>query len=211
MREPLLPVTKNLIIINVLIYFGTLIWEPSINIGLYQDAKNIADLGRWSLAAFLPMSKYFEPFQIVTNMFMHGSFSHLLFNMLSLFFFGSLVESALGPRRFLLFYLLSGLAALFLFWGMGLLMATVGVNSFVLGASGAIYGVLVAHALIAPDRMVMLLIPPIPIKMKYLVTGMILLDLFGGLSSYSTGTAHFAHIGGGLAGLGLMYFWSLRR
>ena len=210
MNFSLLPVTKNLIIINVMIFFGTLFWEATP--GIYEvpisEIPSVFDLGRGSLAAFFPTSPLFQPFQLVTNMFMHGDFMHLLFNMLMMFFFGSLVEAAMGSKRFLLFYLLAGFGALATYY----LMAFVNgpnLGGSVLGASGAIYGVLLAYAFIAPDQKIQLILPPIPVKVKYLVTVLILFDLFGGVSGGGT-TSHYSHIGGGLVGLALCYFWSRR-
>jgi len=114
MNFNLLPVTKNLIIINVLIFFGTIMWQGTP--GIYEvdinQIPSVFDLGRSSLAAFYPTSPLFQPFQLVTNMFMHSDLWHLLFNMLILFFFGSLVESAMGSKRFLIYYLIAGFGAL---------------------------------------------------------------------------------------------------
>lgn len=208
MMQSLSPVVKNLIIINVLVYFGTMMWEPRVPIEYYPDIESFLDLGRYSLTAFMPTSKYFYPVQVVSNMFMHAGLGHLFFNMLSLFFFGSLVEASMGSKRFFIFYLVCGFGALLVYWAAGFLMGNISPAVPVLGASGAIYGVLVAHAYIEPNRVVYLLIPPIPLKMKYLVVGMIALDIFGGISNAASGTAHFAHLGGGLLGLLLTVYWS---
>ena len=212
MFERLTPVVKNFLILNVLAFLATALWDPRVNFYLYPDIAGFTDLGRYSLAAFFPTSKYFYPVQVVSNMFMHGGIGHLFFNMLSLFFFGSLVESTLGSRRFFGLYFACGIGALLvywlgLWWGAGFEVAGVNPAIPVLGASGAIYGVLLAHAYIAPDTVVYLLIPPIPLKMKYLAPGLIALDLWGGFSGAQTGTAHFAHVGGALIGLVLVVWW----
>ena len=205
----LTPVVKNLIIINVLFFLGTIAWKGNTDLILvYADVDSILDLGRNSLAAYIPTSKYFRIHQVVTSMFMHGEdLSHLLFNMLGLAFFGGTVESYLGPRRFLNYYLLCGFGALLTFW---LFEYTFGADprTSVLGASGAVYGVLAGFAFIAPNAVVQLIIPPIPLKAKYLVAGLLVIDLYGGLTRYSgSNTAHFAHIGGALTGLALLFLW----
>lgn len=210
MNFNLLPVTKNLIIINVLIFFGTLMWQgtPGIEgVDIYQ-IPSVFDLGRSSLAAFYPTSPLFQPFQLVTNMFMHGDFWHLLFNMIMLFFFGSLVESAMGSKRFLIYYLIAGFGALATYYLMAFANGPSMAGS-VLGASGAIYGVMLAYAFIAPNQEIRLLFPPIPIKVKYMVTALIVYDMYGGIMG-GGGISHYSHIGGGLIGLALCFFWSQR-
>jgi len=192
----------------VLIFFGTIMWQPAPGVQTLADVVSVFDLGRGSLAAFLPTSPLFRPFQLVTNMFMHSDFGHILFNMLMLFFFGSLVEGALGSRRFLIFYLLAGFGALACYYLMEYVTDPNPVGS-VLGASGAIYGVMLALAYISPNQEIRPLLFPIGIKIKYLVTALIIYDMYGGLTSGSP-TAHYAHIGGGIAGLALCFFWSQR-
>lgn len=205
--QSLTPVVKNFIIINVLLFLATMMWEPRVDFYSYPDIESFTDLGRYSLAAFLPTSKYFYPVQIVSNMFMHGGFRHLLFNMFGLYIFGGLVEGALGPKRFFIFYLVSGIGALLVYWAAGLFLGGVPLSVPVLGASGAVYGVLAAAALISPNQRVMLLFPPIPMKLAYLAIGLVALDVYAGFSGAQTGTAHFAHVGGALIGLALVAFW----
>ncbi|MFK8054897.1 MAG: rhomboid family intramembrane serine protease [Saprospiraceae bacterium] len=210
MNFNLLPVTKNLIIINVLIFFGTMAWQPIpgiLEVDIYK-ITSVFDLGNRSLSAFYPTSPLFQPFQIVTNMFMHGDFWHLLFNMIMMFFFGSLVESSMGSKRFLMYYLIAGFGALATYYLMAYANGP-SMGGSVLGASGAIYGVMLAYAYIAPNQEIRLLFPPIPVKVKYMVTALILYDMFSGIAGGS-GTAHYSHIGGGLIGLALCYFWSQR-
>ena len=208
MNFSLLPVTKNLIIINVMIFLGTIMWQPAPGVQTLGDINSILDLGRDSLSAFYPSSPLWRPYQLVTNMFMHADFGHIFFNMLMLFFFGSLVEAAMGSKRFLIFYLLCGFGALAFYYLMEFANGPSPVGS-VLGASGAIYGVLLGYAFIAPNQVIRLLFIPIGFKVKYLVTGLILWDMYQGIQG-GGGISNYSHIGGGLIGLGLCYFWSQR-
>jgi len=154
---------------------------------------------------FFPGTEHFKPYQLVSHMFMHGSESHILFNMMSLFFLGPMVEQNLGSKRFLIFYLLSGFAAMVLHLGLGYLGYI--SPSPIVGASGAIMGVFIAFALLYPDVKLMLIFPPIPVKAKYLMGVLVLVDLFSGVSGYSTGIAHFAHLGGAIMGFVLITIW----
>ncbi len=154
---------------------------------------------------WFPGSEYFKPYQLVTHMFMHGGESHILFNMLSLFFLGPMVEQNLGSKRFLSFYLICGFAAMLLH--LGLAYAGLIRPSPIVGASGAIMGVFIAFALLYPDVKLMLLFPPIPIKAKYLMGALVLFDLFSGVGGFRTGIAHFAHLGGAIAGFILITTW----
>ncbi len=210
MNFNLLPITKNLIIINVLIFLGTFLWTPVYGIEEIpiSEITNIFDLGKSGLAAFYPTSPLFRPYQVVTNMFMHGDFGHLFFNMLMLFFFGSLVEAAMGARRFFIFYIICGFGALAIYYLMAFANGPM-LGGSVLGASGAIYGVLLAYAFIAPNQEVRPLLLPFGIKVKYIVTFLILSDMFGGIRGGGD-TSHYSHIGGGLIGLALCYYWSQR-
>lgn len=185
-------VVKHLLIINVLIYFGATMVLPELGVPTRM------------LYLFYPGTEAFQPFQLITHMFMHGSTTHILFNMMSLFFLGPMVEQALGSKRFLIFYLLCGLGAMLLHLGIDYFSA---VHIPVVGASGAIMGIFVAFALLYPNTKLMLLFPPVPIKAKYMMMGLIAFDLFSGISGISTGIAHFAHLGGVLAGFILMLTW----
>ncbi len=148
--------------------------------------------------ALWPLGANFWPWQMFTYMFMHGGFGHLFFNMLMLWMFGMEIENIWGSRRFLIYYLVCGIGA-------GI--ANVAVNSLVgqgaptVGASGAIYGVLVAFALMFPDRPVYVYFL-LPIRAKFLILGLILFDLFSGVAG-GDGVAHFAHLGG--AAVGFVY------
>ena len=192
------PVVKYLIIINTIMFVGTM--------PLGQE--------RLMFALFYPETEYFKPYQLVTHMFMHGGVSHILFNMLSLFFLGPMLEQLWGPKRFLKYYFITGLGAA----GLHLLVKYIELHYLgdtsdlyvpVLGASGAIYGVFIAFAMYFPNTQLMLLFPPIPIKAKYLAMGLVAWDLFAGMSNTATSIAHFAHIGGALIGFLLIKYWQM--
>ena len=216
---------KQLIIINVIFYFGS---------------QFLGDLSYDILALHYFENDKFLISQLLTHMFMHGSPSHILFNMFGLWMFGSPLEQMWGRQKFLFFYFSAGLGAAALqmlvyninvqtlydvielnnlsLSDPGMLLnymsqndynqAISSFNSVMVGASGAIYGVLVAFAFSFPNSKLMLLFPPIPIKAKYFVPLLILMDLFFGLSSFSIGSiAHFAHIGGALIGLVMVLYW----
>lgn len=184
-------VVKNLLIINVIIYFGA----SSLNFTR-------------ELYLHYPTSPNFSPYQFVSHMFMHSGVGHLLFNMMSLFFLGPYVERFLGSKKFLILYLASGFGAI----AAHLIVAHY-LQDFtpVVGASGAVYGVLLAFALLFPDVKLMLLIPPIPVKAKWLALGLIAFDLYNGVRGSDTGIAHFAHLGGAVTGLLLAMMWKNNR
>ena len=184
-------VVKHLLIINVLVFVTF-----HLIFGQY----------RTYLYLFYPTNPYFEPYQLVSHMFMHGSESHILFNMLSLFFLGPMVEQALGSKRFLIFYLVCGFGSMFLHLALTYL-GFLSANVPIVGASGAIMGVFIAFAFLFPDVKLMLIFPPIPIKAKYLMLGLVAFDLFSGVSGMNTGIAHFAHLGGAITGFILMVMW----
>lgn len=185
-------VVKNLLIINVIVFFG------ATSMGFDRH-----------LYLHFPMSDYFEPYQIVTHMFMHSGVGHLFFNMLSLFFLGPYVERFLGSKRFLILYLVSGFGAVLAHMGVDYYQYLEGTLQLVpvVGASGAVYGVLLAFAYLFPDVKLMLMIPPIPVKAKYLALGLIAYDLYNGVLRSATGIAHFAHLGGALTGIILVIIW----
>lgn len=210
-------VVKHLLIINVLMYLGTmLLGDPSH--GTFSDLANerVTDFslwGRYRLAMFFPTSEYFRPFQIVTHMFMHADIRHLFFNMFAVFMFGPPLEATWGPKRFLFYYLLTGFGSVLLhtlvrgmeiYWfGESVFMANVPS----LGASGAVFGLLVGYGMLFPDNRIMLLFPPIPLKAKYFVLIYAGVELFMGLGNFNTGVAHYAHLGGALFGFLLILYW----
>ncbi|MBL30564.1 MAG: rhomboid family intramembrane serine protease [Flavobacteriaceae bacterium] len=226
---------KHLLIINCIFFFASLIFGE-ITYDLF--------------ALHFPESPKFQYWQVISHMFMHGDFSHILFNMIGLWMFGTPMEQIWGKNKFMFYYLSTGFGAAFLqiilyyyqvnqaneyFSDLNLSSSIISefyissklpsdiinnvdinilksafsaYNSVLVGASGALYGVLVAFAMSFPNTQLMLLFPPVPIKAKYLVPILIFADLFFGLSSYSIGPiAHFAHLGGALTGFLMLYYW----
>ena len=146
----------------------------------------------------------FRPYQIVTHMFMHGGFSHIFFNMFGLFMFGRILESVLGSKRFFILYFLSGLGAAAL---QLLIYYLQGTPAQMIGASGAIFGILIAFAMMFPNVELMIIFLPIPIKAKYLIPVYAVLELFFGIANFSSNIAHFAHLGGAIVGFILIKIW----
>ena len=186
------PVVKNLLIINILLFITTGIFQSSF---LKINLNEILGLHYWK-------SDLFQPWQIITYMFMHGDFSHLLFNMLPLFIFGKTLENVWGSKRFLTFYILTGVGA-------GITQLIVGDFTLTVGASGAIFGILIGFATLFPNAQLLLLIPPMPIKAKYFVGIYILIELFAGIYTVGSGIAHFAHLGGALSGWLALKYWKI--
>jgi len=199
MFPPLTDVVKSLIIINVLMFFGTRMVGPEI---------------KYMLAVFYPASESFQPFQLVTHMFMHGNGAHLFFNMYGLFMFGVPLERYFGPKKFLLYYLLTGFGALILYMfimyiQINFMEMPININIPMLGASGAIFGLLAGFGVIYANQTIRLIIPPIPMKAKYFVLIFGVLELFLGFSGMDTGVAHFAHVGGAVTGFLIMAQWGM--
>lgn len=194
---PLTPIVKHLLILNVLVFLA-----------IHLLPENIGTM----MPFYSPATGLFQPFQIITYMFTHFDVSHIFFNMLSLFFLGPTVEDALGHKRFLGLYMISGLAGLaahFLVWYLPYLMgqADAGPLFSVLGASGAVFGVTIAFATLFPDRELMLMFPPIPIKAWVMAIILVGIGLYQGISGTGGNIAHFAHLGGALAGFLLALHW----
>jgi membrane associated rhomboid family serine protease len=211
-------VVKHLLIINILMYLGSmLLGNPSYEAmnGLIVGNSDyvFSDWGRYRLAIFSFQSEYFQPFQIVTHLFMHADVGHLFFNMLAIFFFGPSVEMKLGPQRFFIYYFFTGFGAM----ALHLLVKYIDVQYFggqsylynvpALGASGAVFGVLLGYAMFFPNNIIQLIFPPIALKAKYMVAIYIVMELFLGLGPFNTGVAHFAHLGGALFGFLLILYW----
>ena len=213
------PVVKNLLIINVLLFIATgVLSSPPFNINL----TNILGLHYWE-------SDLFKPWQIVTYMFMHGNIPHILFNMFAVWMFGSHIENRWGSKRFLNYYLLTGLGAAFLHYLIFHFYTLPGIpsqvytntypltayeyflqNSVVVGASGSLFGILLAFGVLFPNTLLYLYFA-IPIKAKYFVIGYGLLELFSGISNNpGDNVAHFAHLGGMLFGLLIFGYWKLK-
>lgn len=197
-------VTKNLVAINILMFIATLVNENFM----------VANF-----AMFYPASPFFKPWQILTHMFMHGGFWHIFFNMYSLLMFGSILERSLGPKKFLIFYFVTGLGAVALHTGVEWMQARVfiangAVDAYqrllmtpTLGASGAIYGVLIGFAMLYPQARLTLIFPPIPMTAKWLVIIFAAIELFSGINGIQESVAHFAHLGGMLFGWLLIRWW----
>lgn len=256
------PVVKNLIIINALMLLATIVIQSNFD-------KNLIE----SLALYYPESSNFKLHQVITHMFMHADFTHLFFNMFSLWMFGRALESAWGSNRFLLYYLLTGIGAAALHTFVNYLeiapmrnfvqafadspsqammvefaqrfvpesiekanllqnamnwngndpeFISKAINSVYLvydelisiptvGASGAVYGVLLGFGMLFPNTVLMLLFPPIPIKAKYLVMIFAAIEIYLGIRQPGSNIAHFAHLGGMLFGYLIIRYWNSKR
>ena len=255
------PVVKNLLIINVLLFLATYVLGFQFRIDLMKY-----------LALYYPGSEHFQPYQFVSHIFMHGGWAHIFFNMLALWMFGTAIENAWGGKRFLSYFLFTGLGAAALhtlvnyiiFSGMvsqitafqntpspelfkqfveahknyfnqnvydfihqwslspdnsGYAATALKnmmdvyqsvINIPTVGASGAIYGILLAFGMMYPNAQLMLIIPPIPLKAKWLVIGLAAVALILGISQPGSRIAHFAHLGGMLFGYLLIKYWIAR-
>jgi membrane associated rhomboid family serine protease len=187
----LTPVVKNLIIINVIVF----ILQQFIFPGLTQ-----------MISLYGPTTELFRPYQLFTYMFAHGGFFHIFFNMLVLATTGPILEQVWDQKKFLIFYLVTGIGA-------GIFHLLIQTYFFpeeayvgMLGASGAIYGILMGFGMLFPNMEMMLLIPPIPIKAKYLVW------VLGGMTYLlsGSGVAHFAHLGGIIFAFIMIRLWRSR-
>lgn len=221
-------VTKNIIIICLLLFLASFLAEKQ---GI--ELTDILGLHYFKAPAF-------KPFQFVTYMFMHGNFMHIFFNMFGLFTFGSVLENAWGPKRFLFYYVFTGLGAAFiqllvyhyelipLFEQTDQMLSQTKdyivqsniiarrnelMNSLVvIGASGSLFGLLIAFGMLFPNAELMMLFLPIPIKAKYFVAIYGAIELFSGISnSPADNVAHFAHLGGMLFGFIILMIWRYRR
>lgn len=185
------PIVLNLIIINALVFVAQMVLDKTIGLTNY-------------IALYSYKSDFFKPYQLVTHMFAHdpGNFFHILFNMYALWMFGAVLERVWGPKKFLIFYLVCGLAA-----GLAQMFA-MDINGSAVGASGAIMGLLAAFAYLFPNTQFYILPFPFPIKAKYMVAIYAAIDLFGGLHpGAADNIAHFAHLGGMLMGFILVIIW----
>lgn len=182
-------VVKNILIINVILFAAKNFLPQAIDLDRYLDL-------------FPVNSKEFMPHQFITYMFMHADVSHIFLNMLGVYMFGSILENVWGAKRFINFYLLCGLGAA------GLQLAISYFNNeytVLLGASGALFGLLVAFAMMFPNTELQLYFV-IPVKAKYLVIGYTLFELYNGFFAHDN-VAHFAHLGGLVVGVIIMLVW----
>jgi membrane associated rhomboid family serine protease len=220
------PVIKNLIIINLLIFLaqktlGPQIEETIINKFALHDVS----------------SYFFQPMQLITYMFLHGSLGHVGMNMFVLWMFGSILEDYWGPKRFLTFYVVCGIGAavaqltvqhieLMDIWreihsmpltddlreklqSPNIMVGDHAINAPTLGASGAVFGCMAAFGYLFPNNELLIIPIPFPIKAKWLVLGYAAIELFAGIEpGQGDNVAHWAHLGGGLVGLLLVIYWN---
>lgn len=223
--QPMTPVVKNLIIINVIFYLATQV----IGQGGVLPLPYLTE----QFGAFYPSSPMFKPWQVVTHMFMHShvGLMHIFFNMFALYMFGTALERVWGARRFLIYYFVCGLGAFFLHQlvnGFEIYSLTEqffpNASAFpnddtrymyyyipVVGASGAVFGLLLGFGMLFPNTRIMLLFPPIPIKAKWFVFIFGALELFLAFSNSGSNIAHFAHLGGMVFGYLLLKHWQKSR
>ena len=206
--------TKNIIIINVLVMIMT-----SLNGNMMYE----------KFALFYPTSPFFRIWQPVTHMFMHGGFWHLFFNMYTLYFFGRVLEERWGAKKFLIFYFVTGIGAALVHTGVewlqmqhwmgqvaeGSMAAQAKIHALkmtpTVGASGAIYGVLMGFAMLYPDAILSLIFPPVSMKAKWFVLIFGGIELLTGITGVGGGIAHFAHLGGLIFGYFLIMYWKKKR
>jgi membrane associated rhomboid family serine protease len=198
------PVTRALLIANIAVYLAQLLIGDTliIHFALWPFGPDRV-LGVGADGAMV--SAGFRVWQLVTYAFMHGGWQHIFFNMLALFMFGGVIERTFGAREFLIYYFVCLVAAA--------LAQLVVVHFFTggfyptLGASGAIFGLLLAFGMLYPHQRIMLLFPPIPMPAWLFVTGYVILELVLGVTGTQSGVAHFAHLGGALAGFVMIEYW----
>jgi membrane associated rhomboid family serine protease len=192
------PIVKNLLIINGLVWLAQIAFAKQ---GFYLEEYG----GLFSIQTGL-----FKVWQLITYMFMHqaldsqGSivFSHIFFNMFTLWMFGSTLETFWGGKRFITFYILCGIFA-------GVAQLIMESHGFAIGASGAIMGIMAAYAYLFPNTEMFIMFIPIPVKAKYVIPAFMAYDLFGSIAPRAgDNVAHFAHLGGALAGLIIVIIWN---
>ena len=188
------PVVKNLIIINVLVYMATTLLPVGNEI--------IRFCALWFGAS--PFGE-FHSYQFITYMFLHASVEHIFVNMFALGMFGRTLEYELGSKRFLNYYMVCGVGAALIQLATAYLTGEMPIQ--LVGASGAVMGLLLAFGVMHPNAVIMLLIPPIPMKAKWFVVIYGVIELFLGWTGFGGNVAHFAHVGGMLWGLLLLQWW----
>lgn len=189
--------TKNLLIINVLAY------AAGLAVQRYVDLNDIMGL-------HFMLAPDFHVWQLVTYMFMHGGFRHLFFNMFALWMFGCIVENTMGTRRYALYYLACGIGAgLFQEAAQLVQFYTIAESSIgtTVGASGAVYGILLAFGMSYPDERIFIFPLPLPIKAKWLVIGYAAIEVYMAMTASGDDVAHLAHLGGMAVGYMLMRYW----
>ena len=194
------PVVKNLLIINGIMLLATFLTDNL----MYEK-----------LGLFYPASPFFKPHQIITHMFMHGNLWHLFFNMYALWIFGCALEYVWGSKRFLLFYMATGIGAAlfhtFVLWLTSLSMSIPDYYDLLrtptVGASGAIFGVLLGYGMLFPNNVLQLLFPPVALKAKWFVLIFGAIELVLGITDRGGNVAHFAHLGGMIFAYILIRLW----
>ncbi|HEV7715231.1 MAG TPA: rhomboid family intramembrane serine protease [Steroidobacteraceae bacterium] len=186
------PATRAIIVANVVIYL----------LQVFVHGPALDRLALWPLA-----TPFFAPYQILTYAFLHGGVAHIFFNMFALFMFGRALEDFWGPRRFLIYYFASVIAA-----AIAQLIVTSMMHSIepTIGASGGVFGVLMAFAIYFPRQRITLLFPPIPMPAWLFVTLYGVLELVMGVTNTQAGVAHFAHLGGMVGGALVIAYWHSR-
>jgi len=194
------PVTRALLIINVAVFILQMLTGDLL----------IRPFALWPFASpQFPAAPSFEIWQVVTYGFLHGSLTHLFFNMFALYMFGGEIERLLGSRRYLVYYLVCVVGA-----AVAQLVVLGNMNRPPLptvGASGGVFGLLLAFGMAFPNRRLMLIFPPIPMPAWLFVTLYGLLELYLGVTGSGQGVAHFAHLGGMAAGFVLLQYWARHR
>ena len=215
-------VTRNLIIINLLFFFGTFVATTyGVDLNYY-------------LGLHFFLSDNFNPAQLFTYIFMHGGLTHIFFNMFALWMFGRILETVWGPKKFLLYFLVCGVGAGIIqeivqyiqvqsiisdIYNTGLSIDTAIIKeqiynrmAYTVGASGAVYGILLAFGMLFPNEKLFIIPFPFPIKAKYFVIGYALIELYSGIGNApGDNTAHFAHLGGMIFGLILILYWKNKK
>jgi len=174
-----------------------------INVALYAVDYLLGNLLQQNFALW-PLGPNFMPWQMVTYAFLHGSVAHLFFNMLGLWMFGAELERVWGQKRFIQFYFASVLSAAIVQLLFNLL---IGSGAPTVGASGGLFGLLLAFGMMFPNRIIIPLFPPIPMKAKVFVAVFGGLELLFGVTGTASGVAHFAHLGGMLGGFLMIRYW----
>ncbi len=197
-KRTLSTVTNRIVLITVLTHF--------VLLALFAGQRTGLELYSWH-------TENFEWFQLVSHIFLHGSETHLLLNMFGLWMFGRIVEQVLGKKRFLLLYLISGIGAAIISQLVDEYIVGEIFYGAMVGASGALYGLLAAFAILFPNFKIMLIFLPVPIAAKFFVPVLLLIDLtagFTGFSIFGQNIAHFAHIGGAIIGFCMIYYFHNR-
>lgn len=198
------PVTMSLICVNGVMLIA--LWFCQ-RVGI--DLNFFLGLHYWQAGSF-------KIYQFVSYMFMHGGFSHFFFNMFALWMFGTVIERTWGAKRYLIYYFVCGLGAAVvqeIVWGIGMspeTLAYYGDYLITVGASGAIFGILLAFGMLYPNAPLFIMFIPIPIKAKWMVIGYGIMELFAGVSQTGDNVAHFAHLGGMIFGYLLIMYWRKR-